>query len=154
MSSESDLAEVLTEAVTTTFSEMAFIDIAAVPGSAETTEEPDESAFSHILSVAFTEPEAGKIALYLPYACKRQIVENIYGSDWQTLSSTEIDDCLLEILNVLAGNFLNRWYAREGRVGMSFPELLFDDHRIHNLAKRKEYCFDAEGNEFKIALVL
>lgn len=148
MTPKKEVAEVLAESVVATFAEMAFVDIAEVPETAEPLE------YSHILAVDFIEPGAGSLALYLPYECKRQIVENIYGSDWKALSSTEIDDCLLEILNVLAGTFLNNYYGVERRISMSFPELLFDDHRIRNLANRKEFCFDAEGNQFRIALIL
>jgi hypothetical protein len=146
MNSASDQA--LTDSVVTTFADMAFIDVAILP------EPPADFDISHVISVSFTDPVAGNLALYLPYECKRQIVENIYGEDWQNLSSTEIDDCLLEILNVLAGNFLNNCYAPGERVSMSFPELLFDDHRIHDLDKKKEFYYDAEGQPFKLALIL
>ena len=34
------------------------------------------------------------------------------------------------------------------------PELLYDDHRIHDTARKKELYYDAEGNPFKLALFL
>ncbi|NOY07361.1 MAG: chemotaxis protein CheX, partial [Spirochaetes bacterium] len=114
------IKEALTPAVIKTFSDMAFID-------AEVLKEiPEKLTYGHIIHISLSAPEHGEIALFLPSECKKMIVENIYGSDWTSLNATEIDDCLLEILNVLAGNFLTEYFGAGVKHDISLPELLFD----------------------------
>jgi len=108
------IKETLISAVIRTFSDMAFIDVEVLK------EIPEELTCSHIIHISLSAPEHGEIALFLPSDCKRMIVENIYGSDWTSLNPTEIDDCLLEILNVLAGNFLTEYFGAEVKLNMIY----------------------------------
>jgi CheY-specific phosphatase CheX len=140
------IEKALEEAVAQTFSDMAFIDVV------EAVDCMKEINFSHILDISFFKPKEGKIVLFMPSECKKMIVENIYGSDWSKLYDTEIDDCILEILNVLAGNFLNEYYGKEVRHDISLPELLFDETEIKNNKYLIEKFFDAEGTPFKVSI--
>ena len=63
-----------------------------------------------------------------------------------------IDDCLLEMLNVLAGSFLNSYYGEEVKYSLTFPEILFDDKEIDEGAKSHIFYFDAEGIVFKVSI--
>ena len=90
----------------------------------------------------------------MPSECKKLIVENIYGADWSTLHATEIDDCLLEVLNVMAGNFLIERFGRQVRYDISLPDLLFDDTKISKSNGFDFLPFDAEGIPFKVAMKL
>ena len=93
--------EALVEAAQKTFADMAFVDV-------NPTEPPSEPlTFSHVISIEFRTPGTGRILLFLPQEVKKMVAENIYGRDWKTLRSEEIDDCLLELLNVLAGNMVD-----------------------------------------------
>lgn len=132
----------LTEAVKKTLSDMAFLDAEPV--------EDDEgiTGTSHIIAISYEAPERGSIALMLPLACKRQIVENIYGDEWESLDSEEIDDCLLEMLNVLAGEYLSSRYGREVRRDLSLPRLVFDAAELETSNTAERICFDAEGTPF------
>ncbi|MEW5816100.1 MAG: chemotaxis protein CheX, partial [Spirochaetota bacterium] len=105
-----------------------------------------------ILHIAFFEPINGSLILYFPNECKRQIVENIHGSNWDSLTSDEIDDCLLEVLNVLTGNFLNHYCGKEVRHNMSFPEILFDEKEITEKEEFLDFYYDAEGVIFRAAI--
>ena len=141
--------QALVTAVVKTFSDMAFIDAVDIPDYSE------DLSFSHILHISLHEPQKGQIVLFLPYACKKMIVENIYGRDWDSLHATEIDDCLLEILNVLAGNFLNEFCEKEITHGISLPKMLFDDTEIYRKSNCfTDYFFDAEGIPFKISITI
>ncbi len=133
-------------AVERTLSDMAFLDVVEVPDFS------GKLRFGHILHISFTEPEEGEIALFLPSECKRRIVENVYGSDWSTLHDTEIDDCLLELLNVLAGNFLSDYYGEAVKHNVSLPELRFDDSGIFKGNKFTQFYFDAEEMPFKVSI--
>ncbi len=136
----------IASAVEKTFSDMAFVDAVAVSDFSE------ELEFSHIIHISLFEPEEGEIALFLPSECKKLIVENIYGKDWGTLHATEIDDCLLEILNVLAGNFLNEYCGKEVKHNISLPELLFDDDKISGSNGFADFYFNAEDIPFKVSI--
>jgi hypothetical protein len=118
------------------------------------TPEAQDAGFGHLLHIAFEQPEKGEIVLFLSVPCKKLIVENIYGRQWDSLEATEIDDCLLELLNVLAGNYLNERQGRDGKHRISLPEMLFDDKELGGDADMKSMWFDAEGIPFRIALRL
>ena len=146
MKTHSDLKESINASVIKTFSDMAFIDVSSLSGLSE------KMVYSQILHMTFFEPVEGQIVLFLPSECKRLIVENIYGSDWNELHDPEIDDCLLEILNVLAGNFLTEYCGNDAKHDMSLPCLLFDEKEISLSEAPSEYYFDADGAIFKIAI--
>jgi len=134
-----DTRSALERTVVESFSEMAFID--AVPT------QPGEIAVSHIMHLQFSGPESGELVLHLPHGCKQRIVENIYGEDWNNLHSSEIDDCLLELLNVIAGNFLQVLFGDTTTYDISLPQLLFDDSKLRG--EFVECFFDAEGDLMK-----
>ena len=138
--------ESVISSVVKTFGNMAFIDVV------ETDEPEDDLHFNQIIYISIFEPEQGEIALFLPSECKKMIVENIYGSDWDSLHATEIDDCLLEMLNILAGNFLNDYCDRGIKHNISLPELLFDETEMSRKNGFIDYYFDAEGNPFKVSI--
>jgi CheY-specific phosphatase CheX len=138
--------ESVVSSVVKTFADMAFIDVV------ETNEPEEDFHFSQIIHISIFEPGQGDIALYLPSECKKMIVENIYGSDWDSLHATEIDDCLLEILNVLAGNFLKNYCGKGIKHNISLPELLFDETEMSRKNGFTDLFFDAEGNVFKISI--
>jgi hypothetical protein len=138
--------EVFIEAVRKTFSDLAFIDVTVIPKPAN---DPDSAQLIHI---SFLEPHPGEIVLFLPCECKKMIVENIYGEDWKGLPSDRIYDCLLELLNVLGGNFLSDLYCIGMRPDMSLPTLLFDNHEIHDTGNLTNLYFDAETSIFKASL--
>jgi CheY-specific phosphatase CheX len=145
---ESKMREALVTSVMKTLSDMAFID------AVEITNQTNGIIFSHIIHIFFFDPEEGEIALVLPTEAKKLIVENIYGQGWESLQAIEIDDCLLEILNVLAGNFLNELCGREAKHDISLPELLFDVHQIKESGEFSCHYFDAEGVVFKVLIRL
>ncbi len=134
----------LAEAAARTFSEMAFIDVT------EALKVPETLEYSQIIHISLFEPVKGEIALFLPADCKRMIVENIYGSDWTGLDAAEIDDCLLELLNVLAGNFLIEYCGTGVKHDISLPDLLFDDNELKN--GYQNFYFDADGINLKISI--
>jgi hypothetical protein len=133
-------------AVVESFSEMAFIDVAF------TQECVEESQISHILFLSFSEPEAGYISLYLSTECKKKIVENIYGKDWAELQDEDIDDCLLELVNVLAGRYLKFSYGEEAKHSMSLPQLLFDETELPEYKDNGIFYFSAEEVPFKVGI--
>lgn len=54
-----------------------------------------------------TRPRRGVMHLIMLKECKKCVAENIHDNSWETLSVNQIDDCLLQLLNVLEGNVLS-----------------------------------------------
>jgi len=138
----------LVRAVVDAFADMTFLDVAQ--SSPADTPAPT----SHVISVGFTHPVRGQIALYLPFACKQNVVQNVYGQNWDELTAADIDDCLLELGNVLAGSFLNVFCGTDAPRSVSLPALLFDDAELSCDGKLVEVSFEAEGLPFRVLLCL
>lgn len=138
-----EVGSALLKAIQKTFMDMAFVDIIPADGGRDVN-------YSSVLYINFFQPVAGGMILRLSKEFKMTIVENVHGSDWESLTSDEIDDCLLEILNVLAGNFLNEYCGKSIGHNMSFPQLLFDEQEVVALEEYASYYFDAEGIIFQV----
>ena len=136
------IIEALDRSVVESLAEMAFVDV--IPA------DPADITVSHVIRIRYNGPDQGELVLHLPHACKRRIAENTYGMDWIQLHDSDIDDCLLELLNVIAGNFIQHHFGAETHNDLSLPELLFDDARLgdHQYIDR---FFDAEGDLFKVS---
>ena len=135
--------DALLKSIQMTMMDMAFVDV---------IEAGDESEVHHsnVLYINFSQPVNGGLILRFSKECKMMIVENIHGSNWESLSSDEIDDCLLEVLNVLAGNFLNFYCGKESGHNMTFPQMLFDEEEIPKVSEYIPYYYDAEGVVFRV----
>ena len=97
----SDIEQARLDAAQKTFADMAFVDVNP------TDPRSDPVNCSHVISIDIRAPSPGRILLFLPQEVKKMVAENIYSRDWDSLQSVEIDDCLLELLNVLAGNMVD-----------------------------------------------
>lgn len=147
---ELDFTGALTSAAVHTFADMAFLDVLLTDSESA----PNTVEYHQVVSIAILAPIPGAMHMFLPLECKKTIVENIHAKPWEELSVEEIDDCLLELLNVLAGNFLQFLLKGEGKYNISFPEILFDEKEIARHSFYKELCFDAEGIPFKLTLTM
>ena len=132
------------QAVVQTFGEMAFVDVMPV----------DEGVVEHhqIMVLDITKPQRGTMYMLMTLESKQMVVENIHGDSWNALSPSQIDDCLLELLNVLGGSFLCFYFGENVNYSLSFPQVVFDDSEIPDLSEFKMLSYDAEGAIFSIAL--
>ena len=118
MLADNKIKESLNNAIVKTFEEMAFIDVMPLENS--------DFKYHQIAYLTFTSPIQGSIILFLPKDCKKTIVENIHGTNWEDLHTDQIDDCLLELLNVVGGNFLNNLFGDDEQYNITFPQMLFE----------------------------
>jgi hypothetical protein len=81
-------------------------------------------------------------------------VENIHATDWQELSVNDIDDCLLEVLNVYAGDFARALFGKETQVKLSFPAVLFSLEELPDSEDFYRVYLDAEGQPFRVDIHL
>ncbi len=135
------------ESTVETFADMTFMDVL------EDEEKKDFEA-GQLLFIEFDKPIYGRLLLSLPIELKQMIVENIHATSWEELSVSEIDDCLLEVLNVLAGNFLRALHQEDIKVHLNFPHVMISEEEITDLDTFDVYYFDAEGTPFTISLAL
>lgn len=136
--SRDDIVRALESSVSLTFADMSFLDV-------QPALEEEQPGDGQLLHIAFSAPIKGGMMLLLPLDLKRQIVENIHASAWEELNAAQIDDCLLELLNVLAGNFLQALFGDEVKVNLSFPEVLFERSEVEGNVMFTDYYFSAEG---------
>ena len=136
--------DVFVESVRKTLSDMAFLDVTA------TTCPDNPLSVSHIIYIEYSGTERGSIAMLLPKEFKKAVVENIYGETWEELNAEEIDDCLLEILNVVAGDYLSELYGSDIKRELSLPRLVFDEFEIGDAEAAESFFFDAEELVFEI----
>lgn len=144
---DSQIRSALAEATAGTFADMTFLDV---------LEDEEDSSFEagQLLYIEFDKPIYGRLMLSMPLELKQMIVENIHAKDWDELSVNEIDDCLLEVLNVLAGNFLRALHREDIKVHLNFPHVMFSYEEISDLESFDVYYFSAEGTPFTISLAL
>lgn len=136
----------LDSAVIQSFGDMAFIDVVPV--------DPREVDHGQIMILEITRPARGEIYLIMSKEGKQQAVENIHGDSWDQLSPAQIDDCLLELLNVLGGNFLSDYYGENVSYSLSFPQVIFDENELPDLNDFIKFTYDAEDVPFSVAIKL
>jgi len=137
----------LHDAVCLTFEEMAFLDVAegAGPHPLPVGEE------GPILYLEYHRPQIGALALFLPKDLKFQIVEAIYGEDWALLSTIQLDDSLLELLNVLAGRLLSERFGVDTPYSMGLPTVLYDPPGELPGYTCQTFTFHVDSSEFTLS---
>lgn len=141
-----DTPQALAEAVGATFADMAFMD--AEPESAH----PGEPNPGQVIAIEFLQPLSGYLVLHLSAATKQLIIENIHGVDWGSLSGSEVDDCLMELVNILAGNFLALVGAGDSRHSLSLPQVLYDEFDLITDDGLADHYFSVNGETTRVSL--
>lgn len=144
--SDGQIRDAVYRSVERTFADMAFIDAVAV-------ESPDEAIQSgQLVHIEFAEPMRGHMTLHLSTGLKRLVVENIVGRSWADVNTEAFDDCLLELLNVLAGNFLSELGESEKQYSITLPQLLFDEKESGDGSEKLVFHFNAEDNPLQVSV--
>lgn len=134
------------EVVRTTFEEMAFLDVSEGKTPAGLTFKEE----GPVLYLGYSHPKTGAFALFLPKEIKFQVAEAIYGEDWKTLSATQLDDSLLELVNVMAGRLLTHRFSGEPGYRMGLPTVLYDPPEDLPGAIRTDFLFHSDENPFTL----
>ena len=132
----------LISAVTNTLSDMAFLDVAVIKNNFE------DQMNENILKINVLEPVYGKIYLNLSDKTKKLIISNIYGND-EKLTSNEEEDGILEVLNVITGNFMLEYFGKDQIYKIDFPTLLVNNYKMNNNIKYLD--FDIDNNNFRLS---
>ena len=143
-----EIREAIIKSIESVFSEMIFID------TLHLDEKPEDFTYTQILYIDIISPVSGYIIAYLPLELRKTIVETIHSTEWDEMHATKIDDCLLEILNVIAGNFMTDLLGRNVKYNISLPAVNYDEEDIENLQNSQEIYFNAEGPLFRINVLI
>ncbi len=135
----------LKEAVIKTFGEMLFIDV--IPSDVQA----DNAWFDMIVSIDILKPITGKIIFLLPNILKKKIIRNIYTDDFDFIGEKEGDDCIMEIVNVLAGKFLTECFGNDVSYKFDFPTINFN-YAENDESKVISMDMDAECIPLKVVL--
>ena len=141
-----DITQAVNEAVIATFSDMAFMDA-----------EPIQTCsgcppFGQIIGVEFLHPLEGHMILHLTTPIKQMVIENIHGVDWNDLARREVDDCLMELVNIMAGNFLLLVESGQHRYALSLPQVWYDESDIMDCGTLDDYYFIVNDEAAKVSL--
>ncbi len=137
--------EALSLSVVKTFEEIAFMDVV------ETADISMENIYENVFSIDILKPVSGKIFIMLQDWLKDSVIKNIYVNQSGKLKDNEKDDCLLEILNVIAGEFLSRYFGKGSEYKIELPQV-YIDYKEGDEKPFVDIFFDAEGLPFRVFL--
>lgn len=107
-----------------------------------------ELPFSNVFIIDSFRPEEISLQFYFSLEGKRLLVEKILKENWENIKSHYIDDCLLEVVNIVGGNFFAAYFSGSP-YDLGLPLMTFDDR---GLSKGDRYFFNSEGILFGITL--
>jgi len=143
----------LTEATSTVFAEMAFIDAGLAPeraapdGAARTAIEGD----TRCAVIDAMAPLSCRLELRVPAAIHNRIVDSLFSECPEAERKKNAEDSLLEMLNVIAGNFLSGYFGADTELQLSLPRYLYLDEPAQGTVVTR-LRLDAEGTPFEMAL--
>lgn len=134
-------ASLLMETISSTFADMAFVDI-----EPERSPEPKGIADPVRAAIDVLRPISCRLELECPGSLKKRIEETLFMG-----AGGGEEDALLEILNVTAGQFLSAYFGAGTDIKLELPHYLYfsDGSEGEVLA---EAAGDAEGEAIRAAL--
>lgn len=139
----SDAAAILERSVRITFRDFARLNIE------DWTQNGDYNLhFSNVFVIDCYRPEELSLQFYFSLEGKRLLVEKVLDDQWEHIKSHYIDDCLLEVVNIVGGNFFAEYFTGEAH-DLGLPVITFDDH---GLSRGERYFFKSEGILFGITI--
>lgn len=127
-------------AVEEAFEVMAFIDVSQ--------SKSEEYKCRNKIRIDIIKPFKGNIYLLFSDDLTDKIIGNIYGDDSAKLNTKTKNDCLLELMNIVAGNFMTFYFGASADYEMDLPEV--DTEIPEQDYKNRVNCFfNAEGLKFR-----
>jgi hypothetical protein len=97
--------------------------------------------YTNVFLIDSYSPKEISLSFFISLEGKRNIVENILKDNWDSLTHEYIDDCLLELVNVVGGNFFCQVF-NNNKYEIGLPYLTFDDR---NLDEGNMYYYKTDG---------
>ncbi len=137
----------LLDAITTTFSEMAFIDVDTLDNSAA----PAFAGKCLTPSINILSPLKLTITLAAPINSVKFLVESLYSDADSEVDENTMQDVLAETLNTLAGCFMKKFLAEQTGYELGLPEKKFASGTVPMEAFITQF-FNAMGYNFVVYL--
>ncbi len=143
---ENHVVTALTRSVTMAMEEMAFLGVKRIEGGGI---ESEPAYFVNLQS-----PVKGALILSIPQDGKGKLAGNVYGKARSDISGAEIDDCILELVNVITAQFMIRLDFKKIQYILGVPKLIFRQGDLYSYPYSYDYSFEAEGIPFQIRLMM
>ncbi len=143
---EKNIKAAINNSVSTVIEQMAFLD---VEPAKEVRFVSEPKYFIHMES-----PINGALIFSIPDTSKKNLAGNIYGKDFSEIKMNEINECLLELVNIITGQFLNKLDIKNAQYILGIPKIIFREEDLYTYSHNYNYFFNAEGSEFQIKLML
>lgn len=151
-------AALLSEAASSVFADMAFIDAEPLPSPGEV---PAAAAGSGTSGVSPGDTTCAAIDVLSPLSCRielrfteslrNRIVDILFSESPEQEKKKNAEDSILEMLNVIAGTFLASYFGAGTEVQLALPRCLFPEEELPGTAVA-ELRLDAEGCPFELSL--
>jgi len=115
----------------------------------------EESGYEWESTISFEGAESGEIKLSLSDAILRTMVQNMLNIPEDGISSSDMEDCAREAVNMICGNFLAK-YDKTKRFDLSIPvcaPITEGSSDLRSYAQRLCYTCDETNTGVSIALV-
>ncbi len=143
-----DFARALAGAVTETFENMAFME--ALPSTGSDLLCPDDQPLCVILPILG--PAQGELSLRAPNALLRKVAAVLFRCPEEVIEQLQLLDIAAELLNTLAGRFLNRLLSRDQIFQLGLP---VQEQNTENTddQRGRAWFFTAESIAFSLGAV-
>lgn len=151
------IKDLLFNSISKIFGEMAFIDVE------ETDIKPDFQENGTIVgnkenytiySIDILKPFLGTIFMLIPEELKKAVTINIFGDNIEAVSNQDKStDCLLEILTIVTGDFLNSYIGDGRKFVIDLPKISVNPEMFYN-KNVSRFALDAEGQLFEVGYIL
>ncbi len=116
---KSRFKEELTSAISKTMENMTFEDV-TFRSDQEDIKPVDKNKYWAILPIE--EPFIGELVLEVPKECGRNLALEVYGEIDVAPSDEAVEDIVAEMLNTLAGSFLNGYVSKDVTFHLGLPQ--------------------------------
>ncbi len=142
---ESSIGKALVLSVKSVLEDMAFLTAESVQGNRITAE---PAFFIHLQN-----PVKGALILSVSEEDKIKIAENVYGKAGSEINVKESNECLLEFVNVVTGQFVNRLDVENTQYALGIPKLISREGDLYSYSYGYDFFFEAEGIMLQIRLL-
>lgn len=138
----------LCSAVSEAFAEMAFLD-AARASESESELPPEEE--TQCAAIDVMAPLSCRIEMRIPPTIRDRVIDALFSDCPERDRKKNAEDSILEMLNVITGNFLSAYFGPQTELQLALPRYLYLDEKLPGTALAN-LRMDAEGTPFELTL--
>jgi len=140
--------KLLAAATSEAFAEMTFIDVSPIQAGDGLPEAGQDVQCAAIDVMA---PLSCRIEMKVPPAIRDRVIDALFSESPERDRKKNAEDSVLEMLNVITGNFLSAYFGPQTEVRLSLPRYLYLDERLPGTAVA-DLRLNAEGTPLDLTL--